>query len=85
MNKLSLVEPIPVDDDLVTALSHVEDIGFGGRLVFYAAQTCFETGGTIYVVKRKLVVPHDGLVAGNRIVRAFIDGAPHRPPVRVVK
>lgn len=80
-----LVEPVPVEDDLVTALSHVEDLGFGGRLVFYAAQTCFETGETIYVVKRKIAVPQAGLIAGNPIVRAFLEGAPPATPLRVVK
>lgn len=82
---LRLIEQVPIDDDLVTALSHVEDLGFGGRLVFYTIQTCFESGETLRIVKRKIVVPYEGLRLGNPIVRAFIEGTPSGAPLRRVK
>lgn len=82
---LHLIEPVPIDDDLVTALSHVEDVGFGGRLVFYATQTCFESGETVHVVRRKIVVPHVGLLRGNPMVRDFIVRAPNGAPMRRVE
>jgi hypothetical protein len=73
---LRLTEPVPIDDDLCTALAYVEDLGFGGRLVFYATQTLVETGGMLHVVKRKIVLPRAGMVKGNEMVRAFLAGKP---------
>jgi hypothetical protein len=67
MERVALIEPVPIEDDLVTALSHVEDVGgWGGRLVFYHRQTCAETGAAIFVVKRKLVIDLAGLRAATR-------------------
>lgn len=84
MQPLRLIEPVPVEDDLCTALAAVENVGgWGGRLVFYAEQPCYESNTMVWVVKRKIVVPLAGLRLGNPIVRNFIDGAPSG--VRVVR
>lgn len=84
--RFQLIEPVPIEIDLVTALSHVEDIGFGGCLVFFRTERLTETGETIHVVKRKIAIPHEGLALGNPIVRAFIEGdAPRGAPLRLVR
>jgi hypothetical protein len=84
MERVALIEPVPIEDDLVTALSHVEEVGgWGGRLVFYHRQTCAETGAAIFVVKRKLVIDLAGLRVGHPIVRSFIENM--RSPLRQVK
>lgn len=85
VERLRLIEPVPIEVSLVTALSHVEDIGFGGLLVFYRAERCYETGGTLHVVKHKIAIPHPGLQIGNPIVRAFIEGPPRGAPLRLIK
>lgn len=87
MAAFTLIEPVPVDYELCTALSHVEDFGFGGCLVFYLKHTCPETGSTLHTIKRKIVIPHEGLVLGNAIVRAFIERTPRpeEPQLRLVK
>jgi hypothetical protein len=58
---LPLIEPVPIDDDLCTGIARVEDLGFAARLVLYTDQTSYETGQTVHVVKRKIVLPPSAL------------------------
>ena len=80
--RLRLIEPVPIEVDLVTGLSHVEDTGFGGCLVFYRTERCYESGELLHVVKRKIAVPRPGIDAGAELVRSYIAGL---GPLRVVK
>lgn len=57
--RLPLIEPVPIDDELCSGLAMIEDLGFGGRFVFFAKQTSYETGTDLLVVKRKIVLPTD--------------------------
>lgn len=70
---LRLIEPVPIDDDLCAGLALIEDVGVGFRLVYYSRQTCYETGESMNVIKRKLVIPYDELDVANKTVRGFID------------
>jgi hypothetical protein len=70
--RLPLIEPVPVEVSLVTALSHVEDIGFGGCLVFYRVERCYESGAKQNVIKHKIAVPRPGIDAGAELVRAYL-------------
>lgn len=70
---LRLIEPVPIDDDLCTALVMIEEVNGLARLVYCAEQTCYETSDTLLVVKRKVVLPFEAVDAGNRQVRTFLD------------
>ena len=59
--KLSLIEPVPIDDDLCTGLATIEPVGLGVRLVFFAEQTLYESNTSAAVIKRKIVLPTDAL------------------------
>lgn len=52
-----LIEPVPIEDDLCSGLALIEDVDLGLRFVLFHRQTCYETGETVLVVKRKIVLP----------------------------
>lgn len=72
MEAQRLVEPVPVDDDLCTRLALIEDIGFGARFVLTHEQTCYESGTTLTVVKRKIILPKDAIMPGIEMTLAFL-------------
>lgn len=55
-------------------MSHVEDLGCCARLVFYTEQTAYESDSVICVVKRKIVLPRQGMLIGHLGVRTFLFG-----------
>jgi hypothetical protein len=67
-----LIEPVPIEDDLCTGLALIEDVGFGGRFVLYARQTCYESASTVLVVKRKIVLPLSAILPGIEMATRFI-------------
>jgi hypothetical protein len=69
---LTLIEPVPVDDDLCTGLAMIEDLGFGARFVCYHRETIYETGESICVVKRKIVLPMEAIVPGVEMTLRFL-------------
>jgi hypothetical protein len=71
--ELRLVEPVPIEDELCTGVAVIEDLGFGARYVIYNAQTLYETGERVCVVKRKLVFPWDGITAGHDLTAQFME------------
>ena len=75
--RLQLIEPVPVEDEFITGISPViEDLGFGGRIVYYVTQTCVETGQPMHIVKRRFIMPKQGMIEGHPVVRAFLYGTP---------
>lgn len=69
---LRLVEPVPIEDDLCTGLGLIENIGLGARFVLYAEQTCYETGGPLLVVKRKIVLPTHAIRPGIELALSYL-------------
>jgi len=56
---LPLIEPVPIEDELCSGLALIEDVsGIAARFVFYHAQTLYEAGATVFVVKNKIVLPY---------------------------
>jgi hypothetical protein len=70
--ELQLVEPVPVEDDLCTALGLIEDLGFGARFVVAHRQTLYETRQQILVVKRKIVLPYDSIKPAIDMAGRFV-------------
>jgi hypothetical protein len=89
MDNLQLIEPVPIDDDLCTGLAMIEDLGHAARFVLYARQTCYESGATVFVVKRKLVVPIEAIGPGVDMTLRFLarrePGATGRRLLRLVR
>jgi hypothetical protein len=69
---LRLFEPVPVEDDLCTSLALIEDLGFGARFVLTTRQTLYETNDALIVVKRKIVLPYEGIAPGVQMAVAFL-------------
>lgn len=84
MNELRLTEPVPIDDDLCSGIALIEEIDAGVRLVLFARQTVYETGETVHVVKRKIVLPLEAFESGHKAVGTFLSSRPSRRPLRVV-
>lgn len=80
---LSLIEPVPVEDDYVTALATVEDCGPLARLVFYVRTTCYETREPVCVVRRKLVLCWDELPNNWALINRRLSER-RRAPLRLV-
>jgi hypothetical protein len=72
MRTLPLIEPVPIDDDLVTGLALIEDVELGARFVFYATQTAYESDETVFVVKRKIVLPLNTLAPFARTTLGYV-------------
>ncbi len=71
-NGLRLVEPMPVEDDLCSGLALIEDLDMGARFVLYARQTLYETGDTMNVVKRKIVLPTSAIGPGLEMAGRYL-------------
>jgi hypothetical protein len=78
--RLPLIEPVPIDDDYVTAIARIEDCGAFVRIVFYLRATCYETDEPVNVVKRKLLMSYEGIAATRAMVAEFMAGRPPRAP-----
>jgi hypothetical protein len=76
---LPLVEPVPIDDELCSGLALIEDVaGVAARFVLYHTQTLYEVGATVFVVKKKIVMPlHGDSVRGEDDCRVHV--APRQP------
>jgi hypothetical protein len=79
---VTLVEPVPIEDDLCTALAVIEPVGIGVRLVFYLEQTVYESGEAANVVKRKIVLPLPALAQLLEETAAYLA---RQEPLRLVK
>jgi hypothetical protein len=65
-----LIEPVPIEDDLCSGVV-VEDMGDLRRLVFFADQTLYESGGERpNVVKRKIVLRP---AAAHTVIEAILN------------
>lgn len=71
-HNLSLIEPVPIDDDLCSGLAQIEDVGLGARFVFFARQTSYEAAAQVLVVKRKIVLPLDVIIPSLETAIAFL-------------
>lgn len=71
---VSLIEPVPIEDDLCTELALIEDLGYGARIVLSHTQTCYETGESVRVVKRKIVLPLSAVGPGVQMMLRFLAG-----------
>jgi len=70
---LPLVEPVPIDDELCSGLALIEDVaGIAARFVFYNAQTLYEAGATVFVVKNKIVLPYGAIPFGASMTAEFM-------------
>lgn len=67
-----LLEPVPIDDDLCTALALIEEFGDEARLVFVHEQTVYETGEHVCAVKRKIVLPVGALRGAVEMTVGFL-------------
>lgn len=69
----NLTEPFPVEDDYCAGLAVVEAVGPCARFVLFTTQTCWEAGGqTVYLVKRKIVMPIEAIPSGLEMTTAFL-------------
>jgi hypothetical protein len=72
MQDIRLIEPVPIEDELCTGLAIIEEVdGVGGRLVFYAKQTCYESGEPVLAVKRKIVLTTAAIGQAAEALAAF--------------
>ena len=70
---LPLVEPVPIEDELCSGLALIEDVaGVAARFVLYHTQTLYEVGATIFVVKRKIVMPYTAIPYGVKMTAEFM-------------
>ena len=76
---LALIEPVPIDDDLCSGLALVEEAGVGARMVFFARQRVYESGGYARVVKAKVVVPVEELPALIEMAARHLLACARRP------
>jgi len=71
--RLPLVEPVPIEDELCSGLALVEDVaGVAARFVLYHTQTLYEVGATVFVVKKKIVLPYGAIPPGVEIAANFM-------------
>jgi len=72
-DKLPLIEPVPVDDELCSGLAMIEDVsGIAARFVFYHTQTIYEAGASAFVVKKKVVLPYGAIPFGAKMTAEFM-------------
>lgn len=69
---LPIVEPIPIEDKLCTALVCIEDVGFGARFVLAHRQTIYEAGTICMVVKEKIILPNEWIPPGIAMASNFM-------------
>jgi len=70
---LPLVEPVPIEDELCSGLALIEDVaGVAARFVLYHTQTLYEVGATVFVVKKKIVMPYTAIPYGVRMTAEFM-------------
>ena len=70
---LPLVEPVPIDDELCSGLALIEDVaGVAARFVLYHTQTLYEVGATVFVVKKKIILPYAAIPFGVRMTAEFM-------------
>jgi len=70
---LSLIEPVPIEDELCSGLALIEDVaGVAARFVLYHAQTLYEVGTTVFVVKKKIVMPYGAIPFGAEMTADFM-------------
>jgi hypothetical protein len=70
---LPLVEPVPIDDELCSGLALIEDVaGVAARFVLYHTQTLYEVGATVFVVKKKIVMPYTAIPYGVKMTAEFM-------------
>lgn len=74
---MTLIEPVPIDDDYCDGLALLEHAGPNVRLVIFARQTIYETGESANALKRKLVMPRAALHALHDQVGRFLRQSPH--------
>jgi hypothetical protein len=69
----TLVEPVPIEDELCSGLARIEDVdGIAARFVLYNTQTLYEVGDTAFVVKRKIVLPYKAIPPGVEMTVGFM-------------
>jgi hypothetical protein len=70
---LPLVEPVLIEDELCSGLALIEDVaGVAARFVLYHRQTLYEVGATVFVVKKKIVVPYTAIPYGVKMTAEFM-------------
>jgi hypothetical protein len=70
---LPLVEPVPIEDELCSGLALIEDVaGIAARFVLYHTQTLYEVGTTVFVVKKKIILPYAAIPFGVKMTAEFM-------------
>ena len=70
---LPLVEPVPIEDELCSGLALIEDVaGIAARFVLYHTQTLYEVGATVFVVKKKIILPYAAIPFGVKMTAEFM-------------
>jgi hypothetical protein len=70
---LPLVEPVPIEDELCSGLALIEDVaGIAARFVLYHTQTLYEVGTTVFVVKKKIIMPYAAIPFGVKMTAEFM-------------
>jgi len=59
---LPLVEPVPIEDVA----------GIAARFVLYHTQTLYEVGTTVFVVKKKIILPYAVIPFGLKMTAEFM-------------
>lgn len=68
-----LVELVPIEDELCSGLALIEDVaGIAARFVLYHTQTLYEAGATVFVVKRKIVLPYEAIPISVEMTANFM-------------
>jgi len=71
--RLPLVEPVPIEDELCSGLALIEDVaGIAARFVLYHTQTLYEVGTTVFVVKKKIILPYAAIPFGVKMTAEFM-------------
>jgi hypothetical protein len=69
---IQLVEPVPIEDDYCSGLALIQDVdGIGARFVLFIEQELFDTGTTVFQVKRKILLPYRAIGPGVEMTMAF--------------
>lgn len=69
-----LVEPMPIDDELVSGLARVDDVeGIAARFTIFTMRPCYEAGGILVpTVCRKLLFPYARISPALQMTTAFL-------------
>jgi hypothetical protein len=71
--RIAIIEPIPVEVELITNILCIEPMGSLACVVLYQEQTLYDgEPTTVRVVKRRLAVTHEDMATAVQMVLAYL-------------